>query len=174
METGAEIDLRGGKLKNMTSGKSIRPGRTALLLAVWFLLGACASRQTVIPGPPRLVHSGPEVQIVDVDVLAVTPAMDEFLDRYILPPNSQTRTHLLYQTVLDTGVLAFDYDESRTLTAAEAFDTHSGNCIGFSNMMVALAREAGLKANYQEITEIRVWAMNERDRAGGQTRECRG
>ena len=90
------------------------------------------------------------------------PRWTTFLERYILPyENSQTRVHLLYQTVLKSGVLGFNYDESRTLTAAQAFETRSGNCIGFSNMMIALARRAGLKASYQEIAELREWEMND-------------
>jgi tetratricopeptide (TPR) repeat protein len=139
-----------------------RPGRSALLLGGVILLSACASLQPVNPEPPRLQYPGPEIQIPEVDVLAVTPAMDVFLERYILPyTNSRTQTHLLYQTVLKTGVLGFKYDESRTLTAAEAFATRSGNCIGFANMMIALARRAGLKASYQEIAELRQWEMND-------------
>jgi len=138
------------------------PGKAAFLLAGLLLLGACASPRPINFQPPPLRHAGPEIQIADVDVLAVTPEMDEFLQRYILPyPNSHTKIQLLYQTVLPSGVLDFDYDESLTLTAAEAFEMRSGNCVGFANMMIALARRAGLKARYQEIFQQPEWSMNE-------------
>ncbi|MFC1720579.1 transglutaminase family protein, partial [Pseudomonadota bacterium] len=139
-----------------------QPGRVAFLLAGMLLLGACASPRPVNFQPPPLHHTGPDIQIADIDVLAVTPAMDEFLHRYILPyPNSHTKIELLYQTALPSGVLDFNYDESLTLTAAEAFEMHSGNCVGFANMMVALARRAGLKAYYQEIYKEPEWSMNQ-------------
>jgi Flp pilus assembly protein TadD len=105
---------------------------------------------------------GPEQQVADVDVLAVSPAMDEFLARYVLKyADPQTRLHLLMKSVTSAGVLGFDYDESFTLTASEAFDRRAGNCIGFANMMIALARRAGLKAEYQEVFRQREWFSHE-------------
>ncbi len=134
-------------------------GKTKNLLASALLLGACAAHQPSHTTPPLLQHAGPAVQIADVDMLALSPAMEAFLDRYILPySNPGTRLHLLTLAVTSGGVLGFDYDESKTLTASEAFASRSGNCIGFANMMVALARRAGLKAHYQEVLLQPEWA----------------
>jgi len=147
---------------NATDVSRFQPGKAAILLACMFLTGACASLQLANLQPPPLRHAGPEIQIADVDVLAVTPEMDQFLQRYILPyPNAHTKIQLLYQTALPSGVLDFDYDESVTMTAAEAFETHSGNCVGFSNMMIALARRAGMNAYYQEIIKQPEWSLYE-------------
>ena len=135
------------------------PGRVLILLAGTLMLGACATQQTVYTAPPPLLQTGPEVQVAAVDVLVVTPAMDDFLERYILPyKNLETRLNLLSLAVTSTGVLGFDYEEARTLTAAEAFRTRSGNCIGFANMMIALARAAGLQAEYQEVLRRPEWS----------------
>ena len=57
-----------------------------------------------------------------------------------------------------SGNLGFEYDETRTMTASEAFETRSGNCVAFSNMIVALARRAGLGAEYQEVFLRPVWS----------------
>lgn len=144
--------------EDMTARRFL-PGRVLLLLAATLLLGACASQQQVDTSLPTLRHDGPEVQITDVDVLAVTPEMEEFLERYVLEyPNSNTKLHLLSNAMSGNGVLGFEYDDASTLTAAEAFESRSGNCIGFSNMMVALARQAGLTASYQEIIRRPVWS----------------
>jgi len=130
-----------------------------LLLGMSLLLGACASLNTATISPPPLKNSGPEIVVDDVDVLEISPAMEEFLDRYVLQySNPQTRLELLTSAVSGSGVLGFDYDVTRTLTAAEAFRTRSGNCIGFANMMVALAREAGLDAYYQEVFRRPEWS----------------
>lgn len=138
------------------------PGRALCLLAGMLMLSACATQQPVNTIPPPLLNSGPEMQVSDVDVLAVTAEMEAFLERYILPyANLETRLHLLTLAVTSSGVLGFDYDEDRTLTAAQAFATRSGNCIGFANMMIALAREAGLEADYQEVYQRPEWITRE-------------
>lgn len=126
------------------------------------MLGACATQQPANVTPPSLQNYGPEIQVADVDVLAVSPAMEKFLDRYILKySDKNTRLHLLVSSITPNGALGFGYDESLTLTATEAFDSHAGNCIGFSNMMVALARRAGLKAHYQEVIRRPEWSSRE-------------
>jgi tetratricopeptide (TPR) repeat protein len=134
------------------------------LLAGALMLGACATKQLDEFTLPPLQHSGPEVEVADVDVLAVSPAMEAFLERYVLVhADSYTRFNVLTQAVSGFGILGFVYDESLTLTAEETFKQHSGNCIGFANMMVALARRSGLKANYQEVVRRPVWSNHEQD-----------
>lgn len=126
------------------------------------LMTACVSQRPINKPPPPLRNAGPEVQIDDVDVLAVSPAMDAFLERYILPyRNLDTRAYLLTLAVTNSGVLGFYYDEGRTVTAEQAFETRSGNCIGFANMLVAMARRSGLKANYQEVFVQPEWSSHE-------------
>ena len=138
------------------------PGRVLSLLAGTLLLAACGSVQTTDPKLPTLRNSGPEIQVADIDVLALSPEMDEFLERYILPyQRKHTRALLLMNAVAPNGVLGFDYEDKLTLTAAEAFDRRTGNCIGFSNMMIALARRAGIEAEYQEITRRPEWASRQ-------------
>ena len=131
---------------------SFLSGRIIILLAGTLMLGACASVQTEKITPPPLLNSGPAVQVEDKDVLAVSPAMEAFLERYILKyENPKTRLDLLISSVRTSGAMGFEYDESRTMTASEAFETRSGNCVAYSNMIIALARRAGLNARYQEI-----------------------
>ena len=133
-----------------------------MLLAGMLMLAGCASQTPKDLMPPLLLHDGPEVKVDDVDLLAVTPAMEAFLERYILDyGNSQTRLNLLATAVTSSGVLGFDYDDARTLSAAEAFEARSGNCLGFANMMIALARGAGLRASYEEVLRRPVWASRE-------------
>lgn len=133
-----------------------------LLLAGMLMLSACATRQANNLTPPPLLNAGPEVQVADVDVLALSPAMDEFLERYILKyADRHTRQRLLINAIAPNGVLGFDYDASLTLTAAESFERRTGNCIGFANMMIALARRAGLKAEYQEILRRPEWSSQD-------------
>ena len=151
------------KLLTDVSVNRFLPGRAAFLLVGILMLSACATQRPVdTPTPPPLLNSGPEIQVANVDVLEVTPEMEAFLERYILPySNLETRLNLLTLAVTSSGVLGFYYDEARTLTAAQAFNTRSGNCIGFANMMIALAREAGLEADYQEVFRRPEWTSRE-------------
>lgn len=126
------------------------------------VLGACATQQTVhVEDPPPLLDAR-EVQVADVDVLEVSPAMEEFLRRYILRyQNQHTRATLLMSAVSGNGVLGFQYDDALTLSAAAAFDARAGNCVGFANMFIALARRAGLKARYQEVLRRPEWSSRD-------------
>lgn len=152
------------KLLNNITERPFLPGRTPLLLVGMLLLSACSTLQLGKLTPPPLQIEGPAIQVDDVDVLAVSPAMEEFLERYILEyKNKQTRLELLTSAVTSSGVLGFHYDESYTLTASEAFEKRTGNCIGFANMMIALARRAGLDARYQEVFRRPEWADYEDD-----------
>lgn len=58
--------------------------RVVVLLASILLLGACAYQRPTNLNPPPLHHDGPIVPVADVDVLALSPEMEEFLERYIL------------------------------------------------------------------------------------------
>lgn len=138
------------------------PGRAMLLLTLMLMLGACATAQLQKDEPPPLHHSGPKIQIADVDVLALSPEMEEFLEHYILKySNTHTRMYMLMHAVTKNGVLGFDYDESLSLTAAEAFEKRRGNCVSFANMFVALARRSGLNAYYQEVFKLTEWSSHE-------------
>jgi tetratricopeptide (TPR) repeat protein len=135
--------------------------RTLVLLAV-FLLGGCAIQRPVTIVPPPLKIDAPAVQVSDAEVLAVSPEMDAFLERYVLPySNMHTRMTLLMNAVSGNGALGFSYDEAQTLTSVEAFERRAGNCVGFANMLIAMARKAGIKAEYQEVLRRPEWSTRE-------------
>jgi Flp pilus assembly protein TadD len=138
------------------------PARAITALFILLVMAACSTTRTITtPSPPPLHSYGPRVHVDDVDVLAVSPEMKAFVRRYVMKyDNRQTRLSLLVNAVSRIGALGFDYDESSTLTASEAFAARSGNCIGFSNMMVALARLSGLDAYYQEIIRESEWTSH--------------
>ena len=139
-------------------------GRVIVLLAGMMMLSACAQVQPVNVTPPPLRYPGPVVQVDDVDILSVSPAMDKFLERYVLIySNPQTRLDMLITAVVKSGVLGFEYDGAHTMTASEAFKSRIGNCVAFSNLMIALARRAGFDARYQEVYLRPQWSAFEDD-----------
>ena len=89
--------------------------------------------------------------IVRADILAVTPEMSAFIDQYVEPGQyaSYKLKRLLY-ALLGEGEFELVYDDS-TRTAASTFENRRGNCISFTNMFIAMARDLGLEARYQEV-----------------------
>lgn len=157
------------KLTRQNAKRCSPPGRVNSLLARFLvllpaallilILGACASQSANRVTPPPLLHIGPVEPSPNVDILAVSPEMDAFLERYVLPYRDlRTRFTLLGTAVISSGALDFNYVETRTLTASEAFATRSGNCIAFANLMIALARKSGLTARYQEVRRMTEWS----------------
>lgn len=80
-------------------------------------------------------------------LLAVSPEMRAFVDSIDpnLPPNQRYRRILRTLRMED---FLLEYDLNHTTTAAEAFAERRGNCISFSALMVALAREVGLEVHF--------------------------
>jgi tetratricopeptide (TPR) repeat protein len=140
-------------------------GRLAGLLAGLFLaacLAACAAAPPWVAPIPALAGHEP-VEIPDVDLLRVTPEMREFTERYAKKgEDNMGRAWMLAYASLDPFLLDFEYDPMVTLPADEAFRTGRGNCLTFSAMFVAMAREAGLHAWFQEVILPPEWsAVNE-------------
>ena len=97
------------------------------------------------------------VPISPVQTLAVNDDMRAFLARHISSDASDhQKVGLILAAILDEG-LHLDYNNFKTFTAQEAFQQREGNCLSFTNLFVALAREAGLKANFQEVEVPANW-----------------
>jgi tetratricopeptide (TPR) repeat protein len=84
--------------------------------------------------------------------------MKQFIANYAPEdmPSGRKAWNLAY-AALSPMLLSFDYDSTLTLTAADTFDRRTGNCLGFSSMFIAMAREAGLKAWFQEVKVPPEW-----------------
>jgi tetratricopeptide (TPR) repeat protein len=115
------------------------------------LLSACASYVPLIHRIAPL-NGQPVIAVADVDLHAVSPEMEAFLDRYVSEhdiPDGKARNLVLAAT--DRNMLPFEYDPTLTLNSVETFSAQTGNCLAFSAMLVALARQRGLTAYYQEV-----------------------
>ena len=121
--------------------------RATASLAAALVLAACASVAPVSTPPVPPLAGLPLYDIESVDPLELSTEMRQFVAEYVGRPSVEDdRAWRLSWALLDPNVLDFDYDPQVTLTAAEAFRTRRGNCLTFSNLFVAMAREAGLEA----------------------------
>ena len=116
----------------------------------------------MLAAPPPLLTSEPAIVIPDIDLLEMSPRMDRFLNQYVTEKDgSDLRRQLLAIAIADSSILGFYYNDVRTLTAEQAFNTRSGNCIAFANLFIALAREAGLDARYHEVSIPPEWTSRD-------------
>jgi tetratricopeptide (TPR) repeat protein len=67
------------------------------------------------------------------------------------------RFRLLINGLARDGYFRTAYSAHQTLTAAETFEKMGGNCLSYTNMFIALAREAGLDAVYQVVDVPPAW-----------------
>lgn len=89
-------------------------------------------------------------RVPDVDLLALNDEMRAFVETYTGNVNNpRNRLLALHTAVTSPGALAVNYDPFADGSAQDVFRSSSANCLSYANLFVALAREAGLNANYQ-------------------------
>ncbi len=117
------------------------------------LLAAVNVTPSAIPPPPEQVMAIPpelhrqlQVQVID-KVNAPEQRMQRLVDLVFQPQR------------LDPALGAADlqYDTTATLTVAEAWAQRRANCLTFTLLFTALAREAGLDAQVQEVGQVIGW-----------------
>ncbi len=137
-----------------------------VLVAASTYLAGCASTappgQVSQLGDAELLRGAPfaippERQLGEVDLLGVSDEMREFIDWRLSGGgnNRQAVLELIY--AIQSGDLKLNYDNGGTYTAAETFARGEGNCLSFTNLFIALAREAGINARYQEVEVPATW-----------------
>ncbi len=101
---------------------------------------------------PTSVRIPSDVQPLAVeDVLALTPEMREWVHAEVPRGLSPVeRLDLLVRRLQAPDGAALRYDAWFTASAAESFAAHKFNCLSFSHLLIAMAREVGLDAYYLE------------------------
>jgi Flp pilus assembly protein TadD len=144
--------------------------RIALFLSV-LLVSACASQnpyvgKSVIEEHRQLLRGAaffpvdePLPELEPKQLLAVNDDMRVFLDKHI--PNKaysdEMKMEAILRGLLDEG-LNLQYNNLTTYTAEQTFYARQGNCLSFTNLYIALAREAGIEASYQEVEVPPAWS----------------
>ncbi len=138
--------------------------RTLLLTGLLLLAAGCVTsgREGFVYDPAILDGAAVFGETIPaapaVDVLRVSPEMADFVresTRGRELPYSRFR-HLM-ASMAKEGFFINQYDRTATFTAAETFEVHRGNCLAYTTMFVALAREAGLDASFQLIRARPTW-----------------
>lgn len=147
-----------------------RAARAALALLSAALAG-CASgplRRQAGPAPPDLLAARPldlhpegAALVDEAEVLAPSPEMRAFVAEHVAKGAIRPlRLWQLTSAFLHAPSFRLKYDET-TRTAAATFEARRGNCLSFSNMFVALARQAGLRAEFEEVDSPADWSFRD-------------
>jgi Flp pilus assembly protein TadD len=98
-------------------------------------------------------------------VMALPPTLKHRLHETLGSAESSSqkqRTERLIRFIFDTDGLGMRYREDATHSVAQSYATHEANCVGFTLLFLALAREAGLKASPQGIDRTLAWRQDDR------------
>ena len=125
-----------------------------LMLAV--LVSACATRPVVPDTQAALFNDtafGPaSVRIDPADVFTLTPEMQAYFEREIVPAQYKRGMQRgLIDALYTRNQLQLRYDNEFTRTAAEAFEARAGNCLSLVVMTAAFAKHAGMPVRYQSV-----------------------
>ncbi len=133
------------------------------------LLAGCAAqietvRSAITPAmllEGRRLTNGVEPEpLPEADILGLNADMRRFVAERVAPGGAgRWRLRGLLKALLHDEGFTIEYQE-RTYTAAETFRLRGGNCLAFTNLFVALAREAGLTVHYQEVDIPPDWSLN--------------
>lgn len=125
-----------------------------------FWLVACAPAVVSIPDSSQELLSGKllfgeTVEVSDIQSNEIMALNDELRD-YVASkvggdPQARSRLKKLIRGMIDDGLLTLNYDANRTYTAIETFRNRQGNCLSFSILFAALAREANLDVTFQMV-----------------------
>ena len=130
------------------------------MVLVGISLAACTRGLVTTPGETEDLLSGELLfgEVMDVSdiradgILALNDEMRNFVAAKVGDdPQARSRLRKLVRGMIDDGLLTLDYDANLTYTATETFNSRQGNCLSFSLLFAALAREAGLDATFQMV-----------------------
>lgn len=85
----------------------------------------------------------------DIDILGTDDAMREFVADLLSAPQGAARFRQLMERMRSGGYALSGYDPYANLSARAAFAERRGNCLTYTSLFIALARELGFEASYQ-------------------------
>ncbi len=94
----------------------------------------------------------------EIDPLYISDEVKQYIDAYIRPRDgNETRVDKLQDLLYGEDFLHIQYSSDETHTAMGAFHAREGNCLGVMNLYIAMARYAGLDANFQTVDVQPSW-----------------
>ncbi len=132
------------------------------------LLAACAAEPPAPvrePMRPSLYDDSlfvPPAKPVSVDeIFTLSPAMQQFLATDVARREmTSDKIHALVDTLYDRSEGKFKYDANETNNAAGVFASKSGNCLSYTIMTAAFAKQMNLPVQFHVATFGELWDRN--------------
>ena len=143
--------------------------RGVVIAATASLAVACAGpglRSDAVPIPDAALLSGEILfgkpvetgSIADPGMFELDDEMRAFVARNVAGSHaSRERMRRLLSAMIESGLMSLDYDDAKTKTARQTFHDRVGNCMSFTALFVALAREADLDVTFQTVEVPPIW-----------------
>lgn len=148
---------------------TIKPRLVILILSI--AITSCAHNP---PNLPTAISSAellsghlffPNAAVPELDDPGLTTLTDEMRtfvhDRTASAKTDRQKIRAILKAILQEGPTTLKYNLVKTYSAADVFSAKEGNCLSFTNLFIALAREAGLDANYQRVDIPPAWDETE-------------
>ena len=151
----------------------LRKSYLLLVRMLLLMLSGCSSLKTqdpyfsatvvthtdLISGEALFGEQAKDIVLPDDHVLALNDTMRDYLKRYV-PRNyfETVKVRVLTRMIFGKGALGMEYNTSKTHTARDAFKATEGNCLAFSYLFAAFARERGLRVSFQEVDIPPQWS----------------
>lgn len=127
----------------------------ALFLATALFLGEPGEGAAVSPPP---LAAAPAASVTTLPRELRQRFHDEVLSS---PASDRQRLEQVLHFMLDADALAIVYDQGATHSVEQTYAVRRANCLSFTLLFLALAREAGLDARPQEIEDTLSWRQEE-------------
>ncbi|MGF6419021.1 tetratricopeptide (TPR) repeat protein [Stenotrophomonas sp. AN71] len=140
-----------------------RPAARSLLIAL-ATLSAPSALALDVAGPAPTASTAATVALPSPQqVFAIPPAMRDMLRTQVINRGYSREQHLqaLVEMIFDRHGMDLQYDADATLTVSEIWQQRRANCLAFTLMFVALAREAGIQARVQEVGQVVSWYQDQ-------------
>lgn len=131
--------------------------RKGLLAGLFCLLASCAVIDLETAFAPsddiksQIIDQTSD-QYVEIDPLFLSDEIKQLVDQVVNPRDSEeTRVEKLQDILYGEDYLGITYSDVKTHTATEAFHAREGNCLSVMNLYIAMARYAGVEANFQTV-----------------------
>lgn len=123
------------------------------ILASFLLATALVTAPAPLPSAPVMPPPAQDT------LLEIPPELRHMLQQRVVrrSQSEPERLRRLIEMMFDSDGLALQYGSGDTHSVAESFATRRINCLSFTLMFVALAREAGLPARAQEVGQVLGW-----------------
>ena len=135
-----------------------RTSRAVVYLGATMLLSGCV----ITPVGPAsttaatMIREGRAQGLALEDPLQVDAEMVQQVDDAVGHHGTQEeRLRYLHRYLSDAGYVNFQYLPERSLTARQAFRERRGDCIAYTNLFLALARQIGIRAYFVHVNQVK-------------------